>query len=121
MVRPRKVETVYMDKKPLADSAVESVSGYLVIYLIVFFASALLISIYNPNMTEMSLQTSFSASLTCINNVGPGLTKVIGPSGNFSQFSNFSKFILTIEMIAGRLELFPIILLFSPSTWRKRI
>ena len=84
----------------------------------VFIVSALLITICNP---ELDLQTSFSASLTCINNVGPGLTKIIGPSGNFSSFSDFSKLVLTIEMIAGRLELYPILLLFAPNTWKKRI
>ena len=121
MVRPRKVETIYVDKKPLSDSTIESTSGYLIIYLIVFIVCALLISIYNPNMPELSLETSYSAALTTLNNVGPGLTKIIGPSGNFSLFSDFSKFILTLEMIAGRLELFPILLLFAPNTWRKRI
>ena len=118
MIIPRKVETVYMDKKPLNEVTVDTVSGYLVIYVMVFIVSALLITICNP---ELDLQTSFSASLTCINNVGPGLTKIIGPSGNFSSFSDFSKLVLTIEMIAGRLELYPILLLFAPNTWKKRI
>ena len=117
---PRKVDTVYMDKKPLKQDTIDNVAGYFVIYVIVFIACALLISIYNPNM-NVDLQTSFSASLTCINNVGPGLTYQIGPSGNFGGFSDFSKFILSLEMIAGRLELFPLLLLFSPNMWKKRV
>lgn len=120
ILRPRKVETVYIDGKPLSDSTIESVSGYLVVYLLIFFVCTILISIYNPNIPNLDLETSFTASLTCINNVGPGLGAIVGPVGNFASFSNFSKFILSIEMIAGRLELFPILLLFSPNMWRKR-
>jgi trk system potassium uptake protein TrkH len=120
LVRPRKVETIYMDGRPLADSTIDTVSGYLVVYILVFIVCTFLISIYNPNIPNLDLETSFTASLTCINNVGPGLGTIVGPVGNFASFSNFSKFILTIEMIAGRLELFPILLLFSPNMWRKR-
>ncbi len=118
MVRPRKVETIYMDGKPLSNNVIESVQGFFIVYMVIFVLCALLISIYNPNM-ELDLETTFSASLTCISNVGPGLGGV-GPASSFAGFSNFSKFILSIEMIAGRLELFPILLLFSPNMWRKR-
>lgn len=118
LVRPRQVETIYMDGKPLSNDTIESVTGYFVVYFMIFVVCAFLISIYNPGM-ELDLETSFTASFTCLNNVGPGLGQV-GPAGSFANFSNFSKFILTIEMIAGRLELFPILLLFSPKMWRKR-
>jgi trk system potassium uptake protein TrkH len=120
MVRPRKVETIYMDGKPLTDDTIDSVSGYLVVYVLVFIVCTFLITIYNPNIPNLDLETSFTASLTCLNNVGPGLGAVVGPVGNFASFSNFSKLILTIEMIAGRLELFPVLLLFSPNMWKKR-
>ena len=120
IVRPRKVETINMDSKPLSENTIDIVSGYLFIYLAVFVICALLISIYNPRIENMDLVTSFTASLTCINNVGPGLGPIVGPAGNFALFSDFSKFILSIEMIAGRLELFPILLLFSPNMWKKR-
>ena len=119
MVRPRKVDTVYMDSKPLSEATVDNVSAYFIIYIIVFIICGFLVSIYNPNMPNMDLQTAFSASLTCLNNVGPGLTQVIGPKGNFAAFSEFSKLILSIEMIAGRLELYPLLLLFAPNMWRK--
>ena len=120
IVRPRKVDTIYMDAKPLPDSTIDTVLGYLVVYVLIFFVCAILISIYNPNMPGIDFETTITASLTCLNNVGPGFGSIIGPVGNFSTFSNFSKLVLTIEMIAGRLELFPILLLFSPNMWRKQ-
>lgn len=120
MVRPRKVDTIYMDGKPLSDNTIESVSSYFIVYVMIFIVCTILISIYNPNMLGIDLETSITASLTCLNNVGPGLGKIVGPAGNFSSFSNFSKLVLTLEMIAGRLELFPILLLFSPNMWKKR-
>ena len=64
------------------------------------------------------MTTNFSASLACISNIGPGLS-VVGPYGSYADFSGFSKIILAIEMIAGRLELFPILILFSRNTWKK--
>ena len=118
LVRPRKVEVVYMDSKPLSESTVDSVMGYFVVYVLVFIVCTVLISIYNPNMPNIDLETTITSSLTCLNNVGPGLGSIVGPAGNFSSYSNFSKLVLTLEMIAGRLELFPI-LLFSPNMWRK--
>ena len=93
LVRPRKVETIYMDGRPLVDSTIETVSGYLVVYILVFIVCTFLISIYNPSIPNLDIETSFTASLTCINNVGPGLGAMVGPAGNFSNFSNFSKFL----------------------------
>ena len=119
LVTPRKVESITMDGKPLTDSTIETVQGYFVIYAIIFIVCAILISIYNPAIQNLDIVTSLTASLTCINNVGPGL-EMVGPMGSFAAFSNFSKFVLSLEMIAGRLELFPILLLFSPKIWRKR-
>ena len=86
----------------------------IIIYLLVLIGCALLISIDGHD-----LETNFTASLACLNNIGPGLSKV-GPYGSFAFFSNYSKFILSLEMIAGRLELFPILLLFNPKTWSRR-
>lgn len=118
MVTPRKVETIYMDGKPVSNDTLESVSSYFIVYFMVFVVCTILISIYNPGMT-LDVETSFTASFTCLNNVGPGLGQV-GPAGSFAGFSDFSKLVLTIEMIAGRLELIPILLLFSPNMWKKR-
>ena len=120
IIRPRKVETVNMDSKPLSFEVVSSVQGYFSIYVVVFIACTLLISIYNPNMSDLTFETSVTASLSCLNNIGPGLGAV-GPMGSYAGFSNFSKFILSLEMIAGRLEILPIIILFAPRTWMKKI
>ena len=71
-------------------------------------------------MPDLDMTTIISSSLTCIGNVGPGLSKV-GPAYSFTNYSHFSKLVLSIEMMMGRLELFPILILFSPKTWKKRI
>ena len=115
MISPRKVEALYIDGKPINDSTLEGVQSFFAVYVLVFLTCALLISVDN-----FDLVTNITASLTCVNNVGPGLG-VVGPSGTFGNFSNFSKFVLSIEMIAGRLELFPLLILFSPNTWKRRI
>ena len=67
----------------------------------------------------MDILTNFTASLSCISNVGPGMTQIIGPYGTFAVFSNFSKVVLALEMIAGRLEIFPLLIVFYPKTWLK--
>jgi trk system potassium uptake protein TrkH len=113
MIHPRKVESVYIDGKPLDDQTVDSVQGYMFVYFLVFIICALLIS-----FDGASIETNFTASLTCLSNVGPGFGNV-GPYSSFSFYSNFSKFILSLEMITGRLELFPILILLSPRTWMK--
>ncbi len=113
MINPRKIETVRENGKPVTDSMVHSVQSYFCVYMAILFLCALLIS-FDP----FDLTTHFSASLTCISNVGPGFAQV-GPACNFASYSSFSKLVLSVEMIAGRLELFPVILLFSPSTWKR--
>ena len=89
-------------------------SVYLSLYLALFVGSIFLLS-----FNGFDLITSFTAVATCINNVGPGL-EVIGPMGSFAEFSPWSKWLLSFDMLAGRLELFPMLALFAPSTWRRR-
>jgi trk system potassium uptake protein TrkH len=122
MISPRKVEVIRMDGKPVEDNVIQSTIAFFIVYIIVLFVSALLISIWNPNMPieDQEPLTMITASLACISNIGPGLGAV-GPSGGYANFSWLSKSILSIEMIAGRLELFPILILFAPRTWKKRI
>ena len=115
MINPRKVETQTIDNKPLTDNMVESVEGYFIVYFILLILCVLLISVDNFDFT-----TNFTASLACISNVGPGLN-LVGPYGSYAMYSSFSKFILSLVMIIGRLELFPILVLFSPTTWRRRL
>ena len=115
MLAPRKVETIKINEKTIDEQQVESVQSYLVVYFIVLIVCAILIS-FDGN----DLFTNLSASLTCISNVGPGLTQMIGPYGSFEGFSAFSKIVLSLEMIAGRLEIFPLLMLFYPRIWLKK-
>ena len=92
---------------------IRSTNVFLVVYIMVFTVSLLLISFDNLDMV-----TNFTAVAATINNIGPGL-ELVGPSGNFAMFSGFSKLVLIFDMLAGRLELFPLLLLFSKNTWKK--
>lgn len=111
-ISPRKVETIKMNGKSIEDETINGVQTYFLIYIVVLVLCAILISIDGH-----SLETNFTASLSCISNVGPRFG--VAPVGTFDVFSNFSKFILSIEMIAGRLELLPILALFSKNLWCK--
>ncbi len=113
MVNPRKVETIKMNKQPVNDSTLNSVHSFFVIYIFLVLLFAVIISIDGFDFT-----TNLTASIACISNIGPGLGAV-GPYGSYVDFSNISKLFLSIEMIAGRLELLPILIIFSPATWMK--
>ena len=91
-----------------------SVITFIYLYILIFFISTALLS-----LTGLDFVTSISAAATSISNVGPGLGDLIGPNGNFSSLSDYSKWILSLTMILGRLELFAILVLFLPSFWRK--
>ena len=114
MLHPRSVNTVRVDGEPVPEETVRSAVNYITLYLTVFIISALAISV-----DGFSFETNFTGTLACLNNIGPGLGKV-GPAGNYADFSVFSKIILSFDMLFGRLELMPMIILFSPSTWRKK-
>ncbi len=120
LVHPNQVKKIAIDDKPLEDEAVSSVMTYLTTYVFIFIGSLLLISVDQSifNAAENTVLTNFTAVLACINNIGPGLD-FVGPTQNFADFSPISKLILSFDMLAGRLELFPMLLLFSPSTWKK--
>ena len=113
MIHPRNVYKISVGGRKVEHEVVRSVNVFLVAYLIVFAVSVLLIS-----LDGFDFVTNFSAVAATINNIGPGL-KDVGPMANFSLFAPVSKLVLIFDMIAGRLELFPILLLFSPSTWKK--
>ena len=91
-----------------------SIISFIFLYILIFFIVTALLSI-----NGLSFISAISAAATSISNVGPGLGEIIGPNGNFSEISIFSKWILCIGMILGRLELFAILILFLPSFWRK--
>ena len=104
---------VRMNKRVVDDKVIRGVNVYLVIYVSITVISTLLLSIEGYSIT-----TCFSGVVACFNNIGPGL-ELLGPTKNFDFLSIGSKIVLIIDMLAGRLELFPIIVLFSPNTWRK--
>lgn len=112
-VHPKSVRIIRMEGKKVSDDVVRSVNSYIVLYFAVFVASVLLISIEN-----FSFETSFTSVAATLNNIGPGLDGV-GPMENFAKFNPFSKCVLMFDMLAGRLELIPMVILFSPWIWRK--
>ncbi len=114
MLHPNAVETVHFEGKRLDENVVRGTHVYLVVYLMIFIVSILLISLEGLDFT-----TNFTAVTSCLNNIGPGLSKV-GPMGSFAIFSGWSKLLLSFNMLLGRLEIFPILLLFSPSIWRRK-
>jgi len=115
MGRPRQVEKIRFEKKPVDNDTVRGVLAFIVSYIFLFFASFLAVSVLDGK----SIETTFSAIAACINNIGPGLGEV-GPAQNFAFFSPLSKIILSLDMLLGRLEIFPIVMLFSPSVWREK-
>ena len=114
MLHPNAVPSIRFEGKTLSDRHIRGVCLFFVMYMAIFTVSCLLVS-----LEQMDLVTVFTAMATCINNVGPGL-EIVGPIGNFSSFSAFSKLLLSFDMLVGRLEIFPMLLLFAPSIWRRR-
>ncbi|MBE6558549.1 MAG: TrkH family potassium uptake protein [Ruminococcaceae bacterium] len=113
MIHPRRVKKVIVDKHPVDDDTVRSVNVYIACFLLIFVGSILLISLEGHDLI-----TNFTAVAATINNIGPGL-EMVGPTQNFSFFSCGSKLVLIFDMLAGRLELFPMLVLFNPKTWKK--
>ena len=120
LIHPNQVKKIAIDDKPLDNKAVNSVMTYLTTYVFIFFGSLFLLSIDQSlfNKAENTFMTNFTAVTACFNNIGPGLDAV-GPTQNFAFFSLPTKIVLIIDMLAGRLELFPMLLLFNPSTWKR--
>ena len=114
LVHPEAVKHIRLENKSLEHSVVRSVNCYLIMYVVIFMVSVFLIACAD----NFDFTTNFSAVAATFNNIGPGLAAV-GPTCNFSAYSDFSKIILTFDMLAGRLEILPMMLLFLPRTWRK--
>ena len=115
MLHPNAVTTVRFEGKPLTDRTIRSVHLFLTVYILIFTVSVLLLS-----LDRFDLTTTFTAVAACINNIGPGL-EVVGPMGNYAQFSPAAKLLLSFDMLVGRLEIFPMLLLFAPSIWKRRL
>lgn len=112
VAHPRTVKKVHMNGRMLSDTVVKTVHVYLGAYVMIVITSFILISIDGFDMT-----TNFSAVMATLNNIGPGFN-MVGPTGNFSNFSVFSKIVLMFDMLVGRLELFPMLVLFYPGIWQ---
>jgi trk system potassium uptake protein TrkH len=113
LVHPRNVRVVKMDGKSIDHNIMRNTSVYLVVYMAVFVVSFLLVSVEGLDLT-----TSFTSVAATLNNTGPGL-ELVGPVGNYASMSLLSKIVLMFDMLAGRLELFPVLLLFVPRVWKK--
>lgn len=112
-LHPSGIRKVMLDKKPVPHEVVRSINVFMITYVLLYSLSILLIGFDNHDLT-----TNFTAVVATLNNIGPGL-ELVGPLGNFSIFSNGAKLVLIFDMLAGRLELFPLLLLFNRDTWRK--
>ncbi|MCI8516628.1 MAG: TrkH family potassium uptake protein [Hungatella sp.] len=113
LIHPRSVKVLKLENKALDSGVMRSVNNYFIAYFFIFAASVLIVSLDNFDFT-----TTFTAVAATFNNIGPGFGAV-GPMCNFSQLSVLSKYVLMFDMLAGRLEIFPMLILFSPSTWRR--
>lgn len=114
MLHPRSVTVTRMDGKPVEEDTRKGVTMYFNIYMLGLFIIFLLLAV-----NGFDIETTFSAAVTCFNNVGPGLG-LAGPASNFAGFSVFSKWLLSFAMLLGRLEIWPILLTIYPATWMKR-
>lgn len=113
LVHPNSVKLSRMNGKVVPSSVEHSVNGYLAAYCIISIASILLLS-----FDGFDFETTVSSVVACINNVGPGFA-MVGPVGNYGSFSAFGKLVLCADMLIGRLEIFPMLILFSPTLWRR--
>ena len=114
MLNPRKVELVRNNGSVVNERILANTNAYLAAYVLIIFGVFALIS-----LDGCSTGTNFSAVLACFNNIGPGL-EMVGPACNYSAYSSFSKLVLSWAMLAGRLEIFPMMILLSRETWKKR-
>ena len=114
MIHPRRVSIVRMDGRRVEDGVMFGTTAYMAAYLLIAMVSMMIIS-----LDSKGLVTTISAVLCTMNNIGPGLD-VVGPTGNFSSFSDLSKFVLSFNMLLGRLEIFPILFMLSPDVWRRK-
>jgi len=113
IIYPKGVFVLKYDQNPIDNKFISSIISFIYMYLVIFFILTALLS-----LTGLDFITSISGAATSISNVGPGLGSIIGPNGDFSTLPDISKWILTLGMILGRLELFAILVLFLPSFWR---
>ncbi len=113
ILRPQKVKVIKVNGKVVDEKVLVNTNAYFFVYIAIIALSTLVLS-----LDGFSMMTNFSATLACFNNIGPGFESV-GPASNFSEYGAFSKIVLIFDMLAGRLEIFPVLVLFSPKAWRR--
>ena len=113
LIHPRSVKVMKLEGKAVDSAMLRSIFSFLSAYLVIFVVSLLIVT-----LDGFDLETNFSAVAATFNNIGPGLGGV-GPTSNFAGYSVLSKLVLSLDMLIGRLEIFPILLLFAPNTWKK--
>ena len=113
IIYPEGIFVLKYDQNPVDDKFISSIISFIYLYLLIFFILTALLT-----LSGLDFMTSISGAATSISNVGPGLGSTIGPNGNFSSLPDVSKWILSLGMILGRLELFAILVLFLPSFWK---
>ena len=114
LVHPRSVKILKFEGKPIEHGVLRGINVYFLTYITIFTVSVLLVALDGKDFT-----TTVTAVIATFNNIGPGL-ELVGPCGNFAHFSSFAKYVLMFDMLAGRLELFPMLLVFMPSTWKRQ-
>ena len=114
VISPNKVQVVRTGNRVVSESVLDNANAYLAAYIVIVVTSFLILTLDN-----FSIGTNLSAVLACFNNIGPGL-EAVGPTCNYSAFSDLSKLVLIFDMLAGRLEIFPMLILFSRNTWHRR-
>jgi len=113
VIRPNRVQAVRINGRPVGERVLTNTNAYLSAYVVIIIVSYLVVSLDN-----FSIGTNLSAVLACFNNIGPGL-EAVGPTCSYAGYSDLSKLVLTVDMLAGRLEIFPILALFSRGAWKK--
>lgn len=111
-IHPKSVKKIKIEHKPVEHEVVRAINVYFITFMLVFAASILIVSFEGKDFV-----TNFTSVIACLNNIGPGFASV-GPTQNFGFFSSFTKFVFMFDMLAGRLELFPLLILFHPALWK---
>ena len=114
MISPRSVNRVQMDGRRLEPGTVKASAIFFVLYMFLLLLFSLLVSLDGAD-----LATAFTAALSCLSNIGPGMTPAIGPAGSFAFFSVRTKLLLSLAMLLGRLEIYPLLVLLAPKIWKK--
>ena len=114
VMNPKKIQVVRNNGRAVSETVLDNTNAYLAAYAVILVLSFLAVS-----LDGCSVGTNLSAVLVCFNNIGPGI-EAVGPTCNFAHFSGGVKLVLILDMLAGRLEIFPMLILFAPGTWRRR-